>query len=99
MANDILLDDSGKPREINGDFLVGESAKQEIKLILASCKGEWKENPMLGANIRELVKSRINVVKIKKAIRSQLEYDGFKKVKVNVNFPNVEVDGIRIEND
>lgn len=92
---DYLLDTNGKMLLKNGDFVIGESEQQEIDLLLMSSPGDWKENPAVGVNLPQLVKSRSTETAIKKSIHEQLTADGFKKITIKINYPNIEVDAIR----
>lgn len=74
---DILLDENKDLRIENGDFVIGESTAQEIELILTAFKGEFKEYPLLGAEIIRKLKSRETTQGIRREINEQLEYDGF----------------------
>lgn len=92
---DYLLDTNGKMLIKNGDFVIGNSDQQEIELLLLSSPGDWKENPAVGINMPQLVKSRSTETAIKKVIHEQLEADGFKNITVKLNYPNIEIDAIR----
>lgn len=74
--DDILLDDDNDLLIENGDLTIGDSAIQDVALILATNKGEWKSAPLLGANLTELLRSRASQDEINKRIRLQMEYDG-----------------------
>lgn len=89
---DILLDQSGHLSIVNGDFAVGESTQQEIELILTTFRGEWKEHPLLGAEVQRMIKAQQGITTMRGVVREQLEMDGFKRVtfiiennQINVN--------------
>lgn len=92
---DFLLDTSGDISINNGDFAIQKSEQQEVELLLMSSVGDWKENPSVGVNMPQLVKSRSTETAIKKVIHEQLADDGFKKVNIKINYPNIEIDAIR----
>lgn len=92
---DYLLNNDGKMIVKNGDFVIGESDGQEIELLLVSNPGDWKENPAVGCSMISLVKSRSTETKIKKVINQQLSNDGFKNIKIQMNYPDVSVDANR----
>lgn len=48
---DILLDENSDLDIINGDFVAGNSDGQNQELLLATDKGEWKENPTVGVGL------------------------------------------------
>lgn len=92
---DYLLENNGRMQIKNGDFVIGDSDQQEIELLLISSPGDWKENPAVGVNLPQLVKSRSTETSIKKVINEQLIADGFKKVTIKLDYPNIEVDATR----
>jgi hypothetical protein len=49
---DILLDGSFDLAFADGDLSVGESTLQHQQLLLLSAKGEWREFPTRGVNLR-----------------------------------------------
>jgi len=55
---DILLDKYYDLKIMNGDFAIGESEMQEVGLILQSVQGEWKESPVIGPNLFQLINSK-----------------------------------------
>lgn len=75
MAKDIALDADFDLKIVNGDFVIDESETQEVALILASSQGEFKSDPMIGANLIGFVRGGKDSVKIEKHIRKQLELD------------------------
>lgn len=92
---DVLLDDTGDLKIVNGDFVVGESTQQEITHILTSFRGEWKEHPLVGAELPRLLKAREGITKMRSVVREQLEMDGFKKVHFDIKNNEIEVNAER----
>ncbi|TWP23536.1 hypothetical protein ETU08_01730 [Apibacter muscae] len=72
---DILLDETRRIQVLNGDFRIGESEMQEIALLLESNQGEWKEHPIIGANLYQLVNSKASKLDIEKRVKLQLSLD------------------------
>ncbi|MEO2080602.1 MAG: hypothetical protein ABGW88_13660 [Leeuwenhoekiella sp.] len=93
---DFLLDSDNDLLIQSGDMVLGDSQAQEIEMLLVSYKGQWKESPLTGAAIHEMIKSRSTSPAIKREINVQLANDGFKTKKVTLDFPNVTVDAFRI---
>lgn len=86
-AKDILLDDNGVLRIEHGDFVVGASDGQHMKLILLSEQGAWRRTPLVGVGIRRAINVKMNGLKaltLKKRIYSQMEADGYKVNKAVV---------------
>ncbi len=54
---------------------LGETTAQNQALILATRKGEWKENPLLGAGLEDIVNDH-DFSGWKRLIAEQLEQDG-----------------------
>lgn len=76
MAKDILLTPNNDLQILNGDFVIGESEMQEIGLILQSSQGEFKNEPLIGANLTTMIRGVENKEKIQRHISVQLELDG-----------------------
>lgn len=68
MSDDVLLDNDGDLDFSNGDLIVGNSEMQEIGLILQSNQGDYKEDPIIGANLNRFIKG----VQSNKGNRKQL---------------------------
>lgn len=92
---DILLDENNDIEIRNGDFVIGESTKQEIETILISFRGEFKEFPTVGTEIERLVKARKGITTMKSVIRGQLETDGLKKVTITNGSEGITVNAQR----
>lgn len=73
---DILVSENNDLELIAGDFSMGESLLQEVGLILQSQQGNWKSDPLVGANMVELIKGKHNRTAVEKRIKIQLERDG-----------------------
>ena len=87
MAKDILLDENLDLSIQNGDLNIGESLTQDVGLILKSNKGEWKQYPLLGCNLVELIRSKANQNEINKRVMLQMKYDGkdYNEIKNGIN--------------
>lgn len=92
---DFTVDDNYDLVIKNGDFAIGDSNSQEIDLLVRSFKGDWKQYPLLGAELLRLVKGRATEVRIKRDITEELKDDGFRTIRVKVDLPIVEVDAKR----
>ncbi len=69
--------DSGSTYDLllEPSLTLGEATAQNQALILATCKGEWKENPLLGAGLKDIVNDH-DFAGWKRTIAEQLEQDG-----------------------
>ena len=76
MTTDILMDERGDLADRGGDFLIDKSNCQHIEDILIACPGEYKQNPMIGAAIRNALNGSLDG-SLKRSIRINLERDGF----------------------
>jgi hypothetical protein len=96
MANDILLNETNDLQIANGDFVVGESNQQDIDLLLTTKKGEWKESPLVGANLQEYLKQREGLSGALKEVRQQLQQDGFRIKTAKIEGNNLNIDAERV---
>ncbi|MFY0714133.1 hypothetical protein J1D01_10680 [Seonamhaeicola sp. NFXS20] len=76
MEQDILLDDTDDLIIENGDFKIGESLTQDVGLILRMNQGELKEDPLLGANLIQMVKSNVDDDELQTRVKLHLQRDG-----------------------
>lgn len=76
MEKDILLDDNDDLIIENGDFKIGESLTQDVGLILRMNQGELKEDPLLGANLIQLIKSSVDNDELQTRVKLHLQRDG-----------------------
>lgn len=73
---DFLLDDNDDLIVKDGDFVVGESLTQEVGIIIRANKGEFKQWPLLGPNLIQMVRKTISQDEINTRVKLQLQYDG-----------------------
>lgn len=73
---DIQLDENNDLKIVDGDFVIGESEMQEVELILSSNQGEFKEHPIIGANLVTKVRSNTNDGRLERELRIQMKLDG-----------------------
>lgn len=73
----LIQDESGSPDlELTGGAMaVGEVTEQNQYLLLITHQGEWKEFPLVGVGIGDLVNDN-DLMKWKRAIGEALEQDG-----------------------
>ena len=83
--NDILVNEDGSLRTLNGDFVVGESDVQHIRDILESRPGDWKQHPTLGCGIMDRLKGTVDQEFMKK-LTIQLQSDGYDINDVAIDF-------------
>ncbi|WP_086984806.1 MULTISPECIES: hypothetical protein [Elizabethkingia] len=81
--NDLILKD-GELSIVNGDFEIGESSQQEIENILIAFKGEYKQHPLLGAELQKMLKARNTRQGITREVNEQLQYDGFRNIDFKI---------------
>jgi len=72
---DIRLDENLDLQVQNGDFVIGETDKQNQQLIILANKGEWKEHPEVGVGIQNILSDE-NPNDVLIETKRQLEYDG-----------------------
>lgn len=73
----LIQDESGSPDlELTGGAMtIGEVTEQNQYLLLITHQGEWKEFPLVGVGIGDLVNDN-DLMKWKRAIGEALEQDG-----------------------
>ena len=89
---DLLLDDDGDLKIINGDFVIGEAEVQSVERLLISKPGEWKEFPQVGCDIKKSMNGSIGRF-LERNVRVQLESDGFSIEKLNITEKGIELKG------
>ncbi len=92
MQDILLFDDNDLAIGPNGDFVVDFSDDQHIKLILESGRGDWRQNPQVGVNIRQLLSEDAAPTFLKHEVQKQLEADGATVNKVDVETGNMKID-------
>ena len=90
-TTDILLDDNGRLRVENGDFVIGDASVQNEKLIIALAKGELKQFPLstVGAIT---YKDDEGQGELMREIQLRLTDDGMQVNKVKVVNGNIQTD-------
>ena len=86
---DLLLDEEGDLKIVNGDFFIGDAAEQSVELLLISKPGEWKEFPQVGCDIQKARNGKIDRF-LERNVRVQLESDGFEIDKLNITEKGIE---------
>jgi phage baseplate assembly protein W len=77
MAKDILLENNDL-LIINGDFVLADSEEQHIRDIIQANKGEFRENPLMGAGIQNYINAPGNNLEaFKGAVRKSLMLDNY----------------------
>lgn len=102
MTYDIVLDPNSFELQAgeDGDFLLGETSNNNIKSIVLSNPGDWKEFPLVGVGIYGSIQAITNAAKIEQSIIKQLKEDNgnFPNPLVNArNFPSITVNAVKIE--
>ena len=87
MAKDWITDENGKFKVKNGDFVIDESEEQEIEYILKAVPGDFKEFPLLGADMEGKLASPMRTDEIERDVR------------LNMSIDNKDVNGLRIFRD
>jgi len=95
MAGDFLLDDEGDVRIENGDFVIDDAEAQHVDDLIYSFKGDWKEHPLLGAEAQRQLKQGNSLTKLKKAIKTELENDGYSNVDVTIDGDEIYINAER----
>ena len=87
---DILLDSNIDIMFADGDFVIGDSTMQNQYLILATHKGEWKENPYVGAGLEDMIGDD-DVTYWKHRIREELKRDGMNVTEIEIKGNQINI--------
>ena len=88
---DILLNSDIDIMFADGDFVVGDSTMQNQYLILSTHKGEWKENPFIGAGVEDMLNDDGGEAYWKQKISEELECDGMDVKDVKINNGQIQI--------
>lgn len=83
--SDILLNKDSDLKIENGDFVIGSSDKQNVKLIVESFKGEFKEFPLVGFGVINYIKTNTSEMRFKRDLKIQLENDNYLNPKIDLS--------------
>lgn len=92
---DILLDDNDDLLIANGDLAVGESDYQHIRHIVRASKGEYKQFPLLGADIIDSLNGNADY-EVQQVIKKQLRVDGYNVKSINFDNGELIIDAERV---
>ena len=92
MVSDVLINAEGEVQVTNGDFDIGQSDQQHAFLLLATEKGEWRHQPLLGVGLSKYINDESPDVLMKQEIRVQLEADGANIARLNVKYAKIELE-------
>ena len=81
---DFLTDQSGDLRIGNGDFVVGESADQEVEIIVCAHPGEMRFDPTLGTGISDYLSGPLDLARVRKVVSFQLKRDRFRRIQITL---------------
>lgn len=79
----ILLDENGDLIVRDKSLIIGNSMLQEVFIILQMNQGESKFDPLLGANLVNLIKTNTSRFEIENRVKTHLALDGkdYEKIK------------------
>jgi len=82
-VKDISITDDGLQFK-NGDILVELSDNMHIQHLLEANKGQYYQYPLIGAGMRNFIKSPMSALILKKEIRINLESDNMTVNRVSI---------------
>jgi len=82
---DILLTDENELQIANGDFAIDDANDQHVALLFDAIKGEIRNDPSLGFGAVRYLKSRVTDVELKRALRVELNKDGYNNAQIELN--------------
>jgi hypothetical protein len=84
---DFELDDDFDLEIENGDFVIDETGDLDIELLLMTAPGNWKQNPLTGFGINNVINGPLSVAQAReyeRQIMLQLIADGFQVQTLDV---------------
>ena len=81
----------------NGDWSIKESTNQHIEHVLNADKGQFRQFPLIGLGIRNLLNSALSIVGLKQAIKLSLRADDNRvtQIRIDKDF-NIGIDAERL---
>ena len=76
MGTDFLLGTDGDIGCVNGDIPTGNSFSQEVATILMTTKGDFKETPLMGPNLKRRMKGKRDILGLRRDVAISMEMDG-----------------------
>jgi hypothetical protein len=75
MKKAITLDENNDLMVRNGSLHLSDTTFQEVALLLPMTQGDHKFKPLLGPNLIQMIKSKVNNLSVQKRIRKHLALD------------------------
>lgn len=88
---DILISTDIDIMFADGDFVIGDSTMQNQYLILSTHKGEWKENPFIGAGLEDMLHDEGGEAYWKHRISEELKRDGMNVGEIKINNGQINI--------
>lgn len=82
----ILLDDGNDLAIENGSLKVGERKMQDVFMTLSVDKGDIKEDPLAGINLRRMIRGKERPEKMRKDVEIGLERMGIRFDEIKSEF-------------
>ena len=87
---DILLKDDYQFDTEGGDFKVGDSEGQHIRLLFDTAKGAWTQSPLSGIAAVKWLNGPLDA-QFEREIQLQLEADGLSDLRVEIQNDNIYI--------
>lgn len=91
---DYLKDANGDLIIESGDFKKGDASLQHMRDILIAAPGHYRQFPIIGADITQLINGELDVSTKKQIIR-HLSLDGYNVKKIDIVNDNLEINAVR----
>ena len=86
---DLKLDDNNDLAIENGDFVIEDTTYQDAMLILVASPGWFKNDPVIGANIMQMLHDDESMQTMRNHAARHLQLDG--KELINFNIVNSKI--------
>lgn len=84
-VDDILFDDSGDDKVLNGDLLIGDATEQNQKALIVIGAGENPIDETSGVGIDDWLLDEFDAEGLKRKIQDEFEADGMSILKLEIS--------------
>lgn len=87
--NGILIDaESGDLLIEHGRVVIGDTDSQIVEGVLVAMRGEWKESPLIGGEVKKMLGGQVDVM-WRGEVKKMLEASGLDVQKVSISEDNI----------
>lgn len=91
-VRDFLFGDDGDLAIVHGDLAYGESTLQHQRDLLVANKGSFRQDPLIGVGINEMLLDNTTADELRTVIQRELERDGMVLSRLRVTLEDVYIE-------